>query len=218
MQLMSIGNQLSTCNLSAKAGRTSRYTQVASFNFGKTFQEKQINQVKQEIYEKFGISVGSYGKSFSCYIPSNVLYQISCNSQMKEKVYEQLESYSPENYEKSIAGLNPPVKRCTLIFDEGGDATATMEAAASEEDLASSVINNNAYLSYLKGQSAMLSYNSNGLSSLYGLNSLYGGSGYNLSSLYGLNSPYTTSFYGNLSRYNTNSLFTSIMSRLSSRI
>ena len=222
MQVAQIWNQLSTPSLAVGMGRASRYMQTGSTAFNKALKERQINQVKQEIYEKFQITVGSYGKSFSCYIPANVLYQISYNPQMKEKVYEQLESYSPENYQESIAGLNPPVKRCTLIFDEGGDAAATLEAAASEADLANTS-SGSAYLSYLRGQSAMLpysltAYGSNGLGSLYGLSSLYGGSGYNLSSLYGLSSPYTMASYGDTSRYTTNSLFASVMSRLSSRI
>lgn len=221
MQVMGLVNQLSNYNFAAGVRRTNRYTQTDTTSFNKTLQQRQINQVKQEIYEKFQISVGSYGKSFSCYIPANVLYQIGCNPSMKEKVYEQLESYSPENYQASIAGLNPPVKRCTLIFDEGGDATATLEAATSEDDLMK-YSSANAILNYRRGQTAALpyslaAYGGNSLNSMYGMSSV-GNLGYNLGSLYGFYSPYTSSYYGNNSGRNTNSLLASVVSRISSRI
>ncbi len=205
MQVTNLVNQLSTASIANGTKRVGRTSQAAS-TFNQTLQQKRINQVKQEIYDKFQISVGSYGKSFSCYMPSSLLQKMSVNPQLKEKVYEQLESYTPENLQASVAGLNPPVKKCTLIFDEGGDAAATLEAASSKQDLNSSA--NSLYQNYLLQRTSLLSYPSS-LYSGYGLNSLYGLGGY----------PYSvSSLYGAGSLYNNSSLLSSVMSKLSQRI
>ncbi len=188
MQITGLLNQLQAVEHTGKARRGSSVQGAETF--GNTLQQRRINRVKEEIYDQFQISVGTYGKEFSCYIPSEVLYKMSCNAEMREKVYEQLESYSPDNYQASVAGLKPPVKKCTLIFDEGGNATATLEAASDET---SSSTANSLYQSYLRRQAAMLPYQMGA----YGLNSFYGSYGY----------PYTVSFNGLSALYKSSSLF-----------
>ena len=38
-----------------------------------------------------------------------------------------LADYSSSEFQTTMQTLNPPVKKCTLIFDENGDVVATLE-------------------------------------------------------------------------------------------
>lgn len=213
MQVMGLLNQLSTGGTAGSVRRTGSNYQNRS-TFSQALQQKQIHQVKQEIYDKFQISVGAWGKAFSCYIPSNLLYKMSGNAGLKEKVYKQLESYSPENYQASIAGLDPPVKKCTLVFDEGGNAFATLEAASSEQDLLSSPTGS-LYKNYLL-QQASLFPDPSGLYGSAGVTGSFWSNGYGLNSLYGSGCSYpASSLYGAASLYKNGSLFSSVMGKLS---
>lgn len=166
-----LNNMSAISNLSQTYGTTNALKTVNNYgsmsNFNGILKEQRINNVKKEIYQKFQISVGSSNGEFECYIPSDVLYGMSTNSKLKEKVYNTLEDYSGEKFKQSIQGLNPPVKKCTLIFDESGDVTATLEAKVESETSNSK----SSYINTLFGQSSRILYPYTMLS---GSNSMYG--------------------------------------------
>lgn len=87
----------------------------------------EVNNIVNEIYDKFGINVGVSNSRFECFIPGDVLYRMNTDSALKNKVYAMLADYSSSEFQTTMQTLNPPVKKCTLIFDENGDVVATLE-------------------------------------------------------------------------------------------
>ena len=81
----------------------------------------EVNNIVNEIYDKFGINVGVSNSRFECFIPGDVLYRMNTDSALKNKVYAMLADYSSSEFQTTMQTLNPPVKKCTLIFDENGD-------------------------------------------------------------------------------------------------
>lgn len=96
--------------------------------FGITLKEQQINSIKADIYDRFQIDVDTANGRLYCYIPGNVLYKMNFDSALKEKVYNILADYSSDKFEMEMQTLYPPVKKCTLVFDDNGNAVATLEA------------------------------------------------------------------------------------------
>ena len=94
-------------------------------DFYGTLREQQINCVKEDIYNKFHIDVGAANGYFECYIPSDVLYKM--NTALRQKVYDMLADYSSDKFKLTMRTLNPPVKKCTLVFDDNGEIVATLE-------------------------------------------------------------------------------------------
>ena len=95
--------------------------------FGRTLREQQINCVKEDIYNKFHIDVGAANGYFECYISSDVLYRMNTDTALKQKVYDMLADYSSDKFKLTMQTLNPPVKKCTLVFDDNGEVVATLE-------------------------------------------------------------------------------------------
>lgn len=98
----------------------------------------------------------------------SLLYEI-------EKVFGALEKYSGEEFRKSITGQDSAVRKCTLVFDEDGDMTATLETGKEKRN----AINQNTkllYQNFFMQQAMRMSYPTNlysGYHNLYGLNGLY---------------------------------------------
>ena len=112
----------------------------------------EVNNIVNEIYDKFGIKVGVSNSRFECFIPGDVLYRINTDSALKNKVYAMLADYSSSEFQTTMQTLNPPVKKCTLIFDENGDVVATLEpdvekesVGSSKEKSVSAILENNSY-------------------------------------------------------------------------
>lgn len=90
-------------------------------DFYGTLREQQINCVKEDIYNKFHIDVGAANGYFECYIPSDVLYKMNTDTALRQKVYDMLADYSSDKFKLTMQTLNPPVKKCTLVFDGNGE-------------------------------------------------------------------------------------------------
>lgn len=173
-RIMGILNQASAINNIGSYGSIGNIYQTGK-SFGNILQNQMVNRMKQEIYNRFQIAVGGYSDTFSCYIPSDVLSRMNTDEALKEKVFHTLEKYSGEEFKESFMGKEPSVKKCTLVFDEEGDMTATLETAAEKKNQTAK----DACLLYqrfLMQQMPLMSYQTN----LYsGYNNLYG--------LYGIN-------------------------------
>ena len=109
----------------------------------------EVNNIVKEIYNKFGINVGV---SNSRFIPGDVFHRMNTDSALKNKVYAMLADYSSSEFQTTMQTLNPPVKKCTLIFDENGDVVATLEpdvekesVGSSKEKSVSAILENNSY-------------------------------------------------------------------------
>ena len=112
----------------------------------------EVNNIVKEIYNKFGINVGVSNSRFECFIPGDVLHRMNTDSALKNKVYAMLADYSSSEFQTTMQTLNPPVKKCTLIFDENGDVVATLEpdvekesVGSSKEKSVSAILENNSY-------------------------------------------------------------------------
>lgn len=77
---------------------------------------------------------------------------MNTDSALKNKVYAILADYSSSEFQTTMQTLNPPVKKCTLIFDENGDVVATLEpdvekesVGSSKEKSVSAILENNSY-------------------------------------------------------------------------
>lgn len=46
---------------------------------------------------------------------------------VRQKVYDMLADYSSDKFKLTMRTLNPPVKKCTLVFDDNGEIVATLE-------------------------------------------------------------------------------------------
>ncbi len=167
-------NPLSTINNSSLYGRTGN-TYQAGTSFYSMLQSQQVSRMKQEIYNRFQINVGGYNDMFHCYIPSEVLSRMNADKVLKEKVFQTLEKYSGEDFKQSIMGQEPSVKKCTLIFDQDGDMTATLETGTekkSKTDQSTRLL----YQKLLMQQAALMPYRMNlnsGYHNLYGLNGFH---------------------------------------------
>ena len=98
------------------------------------------------------VNVGVSNSRFECFIPGDVLYRMNTDSALKNKVYAMLADYSSSEFQTTMQTLNPPVKKCTLIFDENGDVVATLEpdvekesVGSSKEKSVSAILENNSY-------------------------------------------------------------------------
>ncbi|MBO5281628.1 MAG: hypothetical protein J6B43_00650 [Lachnospiraceae bacterium] len=147
-------------------GKTGSIGQTGS-SFGNVLQSQLVNRMKQEIYKQFKIAVGGYSDTFNCYIPSNVLCRMNTDGALKEKVFSMLEKYSGEGWKEAA-------EKCTLIFDEEGEMTATLETAAEKKSQTAQ----NAYVlyqKYLMQRASLMPFQMNAYSvydNLYGLNGL----------------------------------------------
>lgn len=103
-------------------------------NFSNQLRENVINNVKSDIYEKFGINVGIADNSFECFISGDVLYRMNTDETLREKVYSMLEDYTSPHFQMTKISLNPPVKKCTLVFDDNGDVVATLYPDVEREE------------------------------------------------------------------------------------
>ena len=179
-------NSLGLINPLSTIGSRSPYNGIGNIYqtdmpFYNLLQSQQVNGMKQEIYNQFGIEVGDYSDNFGCYIPSEVLYRMNLDTDLKEKVFGAIEKYSGEEFRKSITGQGPAVSKCTLVFDENGDMTATLETGKAKRN-AGKQNTNLLYQNFLMQQAARMSYQTNlysGYRNLYGLNGLNGLNGIN---------------------------------------
>lgn len=171
-RIMGILNQASAISNVGFHGKNGNVYQTGK-SFGNIIQNQLVNRMKQEIYSQFQIDVGRYSDTFSCYIPSNVLCRMNTDKALKEKVFNMLEKYSGEEFKESVMGKELSVKKCTLIFDEEGDMTATLDTAAEKKNQTA----RNAYLLYQKYliQQAALMPSQMNLYSAY--SNLYGSNG-----------------------------------------
>ncbi|RHQ43303.1 hypothetical protein DWY37_05730 [Roseburia sp. AF25-13LB] len=71
--------------------------------------------------------MGAANGYFECYIPSDVLYKMNTDTALRQKVYDMLADYSSDKFKLTMRTLNPPVKKCTLVFDDNGEIVATLE-------------------------------------------------------------------------------------------
>lgn len=95
--------------------------------FGEVVQENQMDALKREICDRFGIEVGQSDNSFECYIPDDVMERMNRDEVMKKKVYAALENYTGGRTGKLFRTLNPPIKKCILAFDKNANVTATLK-------------------------------------------------------------------------------------------
>lgn len=86
-----------------------------------------VGNSKAEIYEKFGVRVNVPGDAEECWIPEDVLYRMNDDAALREKVYAMLADYASPKFQRTKAALYPPVKKCTLVFDEKGNVVTTLE-------------------------------------------------------------------------------------------
>lgn len=56
---------------------------------------------------------------------------------LRQKVYDMLADYSSDKFKLTMQTLNPPVKKCTLVFDDNGEVVATLEPDVGGEKAAS---------------------------------------------------------------------------------
>ncbi|AOT72298.1 hypothetical protein [Geosporobacter ferrireducens] len=107
-------------------------------NFGKALREKQIDSIKEDIFNRFNINVGAMSGKVECHIPEDVLYRMNTDTALKKKVYDMLSDYSSDKFKMTMQTLNPPVKKCILIFDDTGEVTATLEPDVAKESTGTS--------------------------------------------------------------------------------
>ncbi len=177
-------NPLSTASTAGTYNKSRNISKTRDMSFGSTLQNQRVKQMKQEIYDKFQIEVGNSSGKISCYIPSTVLAQMNTNQALKTKVFQSLEKITGEEFQKTIMGQEPEIKKCTMIFDEKGEMTATLENGTQTQGR----FDQSAWLLYQKSlmqQAALMPYQMNlynsysGYPNMYGLNGLSGISGLN---------------------------------------
>lgn len=119
-----------TVSLISKAVANSVYNVEKPTKADETFsgklRESEISSVKKDIYDKFGVDVGKFNDSFECHIPTEVLCKMNKDSTLKRKVYDMLADYTSAKFQMTRRALDPPVKKCTLVFDKKGDVVATL--------------------------------------------------------------------------------------------
>ena len=97
-------------------------------SFKEDLYESSVNAIIQDIHDKFGLNVGESGYRIECYIPGDVLYQMSKDDALKKDIYSVLEDYTCTEFKVQMDTLDPPVKTCKLIFDKDASVIATLEA------------------------------------------------------------------------------------------
>ena len=45
---------------------------------------------------------------------------MNTDTALRQKVYDMLADYSSDKFKLTMQTLNPPVKKCTLVFDDNG--------------------------------------------------------------------------------------------------
>lgn len=98
-----------------------------SEKFSDSLRKNEIDNIKSDIRDKYGINVGDGNNSFECFIPGDVLYRMNSDVDLRKKVYAMLDDYTSTEFRMKLKTLSPPVKKCMLVFDENGDVVATME-------------------------------------------------------------------------------------------
>lgn len=88
-------------------------------NFSIQLKAAAIENVKTEIYKKFGVNVNTTNNNEECLIPIDVLYRMNSDTRLKEKVFAVLADH--RNAKCTLAGYEPSVRKYTLIFDRNGD-------------------------------------------------------------------------------------------------
>lgn len=96
--------------------------------FAEELRESSVNAIIQEIHDKFGINVGESGHRIECYIPSEVLYQMTINDSLKKDVFTVLDDYTCLEFKRLMDEIDPPMKKVTLIFDKDANVVANCEA------------------------------------------------------------------------------------------
>ena len=90
---------------------------------GETFsvqlKEASVENIKTEIYKKFGVNVNTTDHHEECFIPNEVLYRLNSDTALREKVFSVLADH--RDAKRALAGYDPPVKKYTLIFNKNGD-------------------------------------------------------------------------------------------------
>ena len=124
--LISILNKFTEISSVNNTGKSQKNS-ACDTSFETTMREQQINNTKEEIYNKFHVDVNNANGKFECYISSDVLYRMNTDSELKSKVYAMLEDYTSDKFQTFCKTFDPPVKKCTLMFDENGDVVSTLE-------------------------------------------------------------------------------------------
>jgi len=91
-------------------------------------EDSPVNNIIHEIHDKFGLYVGESGHRIECYIPGEVLYQMTKNDSLKNDVYTVLEDYTCLEAKRIMDEIDPPMKKVTLIFDDDANVVANCEA------------------------------------------------------------------------------------------
>ena len=63
--------------------------------------------------------------------------RMNTDTVLRQKVYDMLADYSSDKFKLTMQTLNPPVKKCTLVFDDNGEVVATLEPDVGGEKAAS---------------------------------------------------------------------------------
>lgn len=96
---------------------------IGSNRIGETFsvqlKEASVENIKSEIYKKFGVNVNTTDHHEECFIPNEVLYRMNSDTALREKVFSVLADH--RDAKRALAGYDPPVKKYTLIFNKNGD-------------------------------------------------------------------------------------------------
>ena len=124
--LISILNKLTEISVVNNTDKVQRNS-VCETNFETTMRDQQINNTKEDIYNKFHVDVNHANGKFECYISADVLYRMNTDGELKSKVYAMLEDYTSDKFQTFCRIFDPPVKKCTLMFDENGDVVSTLE-------------------------------------------------------------------------------------------
>ena len=169
-----VGNISNTVGNVSSIGRYGSIKNVYRNNnsFDSTLRNIQAAGMKKEIYNRFNIEVGKENSTFECRIPEGVLSRMQTDTGLKEKVFRVLDKYCGDEFQDSIMGNGLPVKKCSLVFDENGEMTATLKTNLDSKDEESKVL---LYQQLLMQQIALMSYGTNmysGYNSLFGLDGI----------------------------------------------
>lgn len=117
---MVIENVLSTV---FRTGISEDKAPIGSNRIGETFsvqlKEASVENIKTEIYKKFGVNVNTTDHHEECLIPNEVLYRMNSDTALREKVFSVLSDH--RDAKRALAGYDPPVKKYTLILNKNGD-------------------------------------------------------------------------------------------------
>lgn len=122
MDIGTMGVILFIFNNGINGDKTMAESVRADDNFNILMEETAIENVKTDIYSKFNIKINVHDGREDCTIPRSVLYKMSSDAALREKIYAVLADY--KNTKSTLAGYYPPVKKYTLAFDEKGNVLA----------------------------------------------------------------------------------------------